>query len=150
MDLTYATPAQANEYWLARDYTDWAQASETARTAALIRATEWIDANFTFIGQPAANDQVLAWPRIRAVDRDGRWRDSTEVPREVINATCWLAREALTGEIDPALDRGGEISAVKAGSVEVRWGDRAPGGKNFRHVTKMLRTLTRGIRLTKA
>ena len=150
MNLTYATLTQANEYWQARGDLTWENASETARTGALIRATEWIDANYTFIGQPASNDQPLAWPRIRAVDRDGRWRDSTEIPREVINATCWVAKEALNAELDPAQAQSRDISKVKAGPVEVEWAAGGTTGRRYRHITQMLRVLTRGLLLTRA
>ena len=137
---SYCSLAEADSYWSDRNNTDWAEATESARSAALIRATEWIDTSFSWPGYVKADDQVLSWPRIHAYDREGRLRK--EIPQELKNAVAWLANESLSGnELDPAQERGGQIRNVKAGSVAVEWNPGAPAGKSYRHVRTMLRNI---------
>lgn len=141
---TYLSLEEANDYWEGRDPV-WGQATEEARESALVKATEWIDTAFNWVGRVAANDQVLSWPRIGAWDKEGRYR--TGIPAEIKNATAWLALQALNAELDPALDRGGDIKSVQAGSVEIEWNEGAPTGKSYRHVKRLLKNLITDGRL---
>lgn len=144
-DKSYTTVEEADEFWSDRDSTTWEEASIPEKTAALIRATEWIDGEFSFVGYVASSDQALAWPRRYAYDREGRLRNG--IPIELKNAVAWLAAEGLSGELDPALSRGGDIRQVKAGSVEIEWNPSAPTGKSYRHVQRMLRNIIKSDRM---
>src|SRR5690625_4006261 len=106
---TYLTIEEADAYWQGRD-PSWEQASADAQQAAIVKATEWIDTAFNWVGRVASNDQALSWPRIGARDKEGRLR--TGIPQEVKNATAWLALSALSSELDPAMDRDGGIKRV--------------------------------------
>lgn len=139
----YCTLAEADEYFSRRGDQEWAEADEPARLAALHKATEFIDTSFRWIGSVASTSQRLSWPRRSARDLEGRLRPSDEIPPEVRDATAWLAKEALSGELDPPADRGGEISAIAAGSVSIQYADTAASGKTFRHVKRLLRNLIR-------
>lgn len=141
---SYATIQEADEYWAERD-SAWGEASEESRSAALVKATEWIDTEFSWIGQVESYTQALSWPRIRAIDAEGRCREG--IPQELKNAVSWLAFQALSSELDPALDRGGDIRSVQAGSVAIEWSPGAPTGKTYRHVKRMLRNIITGNRL---
>lgn len=141
-DNSYSTITEADAFWSDRNDSTWAAASEEEKTAALIRATEWIDTGFSWPGTVKETDQVLSWPRVKAYDDEGRLREG--IPSELKNATAWIAREALEAELDPAQQRGGDISSVKAGSVEVEWNSSAPTGKSYRYVSRMLRNITVG------
>ena len=59
----YATLADADGWFAARGQAAWAAAGEAARSAALIRAADWLDGQFRFRGSRAEAGQSRAWPR---------------------------------------------------------------------------------------
>lgn len=145
MDKSFATLEEADQFWDDRKDSVWPNTPDQNRKAALIRATEWIDTRFDWIGSLLDSDQPLSWPRKNAWDKEGRLREG--IPLELKNATAWLAREAIESELDPPAARGGLIRSVKAGSVAVEWDGSAPSGKTFSHVSRMLKNLTKTGRL---
>lgn len=138
LDQSYTDVAESDSYWENRN-PDWGEATNEAKEAALIRATEFIDTGFSWIGQVAEPGQPLSWPRSNAYDHEGRLRE--DIPQELKNATAWLAFQALDVELDPAQARGGDIRRVQAGSVQVEWNPLAPTGTSYRHIGRMLRNL---------
>lgn len=146
---SYSTVAEADTYWADRggDAT-WDAAATAKKEGALVKATEYIDTAFEWIGEVAETDQALSWPRLKATDHEGRLR--TGVPGELKSATSWLAREALAAELDPAAPRGNDLRRVKAGSVEVEWNPGAPTGTSFRHVQRILKNIITSKILTRA
>lgn len=129
--------------------------------AALIRATQWIDATYgaRFPGyRLKGREQALQWPRADAYDRSGypSGRDqygnlialnslipSDEVPVEIVNATCEAALRELTelGSLAPDLDRGGQIKELHAGSVGLTYGSNAPATTTFQIIDRILANL---------
>ena len=59
----YATLADADGWFAARGQAAWAAAGEARRSAALIRAADWLDGQFRFRGSRAEAGQPRAWPR---------------------------------------------------------------------------------------
>lgn len=96
----YGTLAASKTYHAARTNPEWAAASDADLLAALLIASEWIDARYRskFPGvQYAGRSQVRAWPRSGAVDVDGWSVDPLTVPPEIENATYEAAlREIIT------------------------------------------------------
>lgn len=97
---------------------------------ALRRATAWIDGTYRyrFAGiRVNVRLQAREWPRYDVVDPWGNYVDYLTIPVEVIQATCEAAsREyASPGTLSPDLDRGGQIRKLKAGSVEIDYGNNA-------------------------
>lgn len=71
----------------------------TAIQAAIVRATQYLDTRFTYVGYASGEDQTTQWPRRSARDSNDRLR--TGIPREIMNATAEYARVALGQTLNP-------------------------------------------------
>lgn len=69
----------------------------------IVRATQYLDTRFSFVGYVADPDQTTEWPRIDARDKNDRIR--TGLPREILNATAEYARIALSQTLNPTPER---------------------------------------------
>lgn len=84
---SYATVAEADDFHEARGNASWASATDGDKSAALIRATDYIEASYRPIKhRPLNRDQALQWPR----------ECETAVNARVKRATMTLALEAHT------------------------------------------------------
>jgi hypothetical protein len=106
---SYADVADGNAYHAGHLYaTAWTAASDDQKAAALVMATRLIDAEYQFNGVQTTNEQSLSWPRYRCPDPDrdtvaritrllmwDNWLPENLVPKNVVAATCELARELL-------------------------------------------------------
>ena len=120
---SYISVDDATTYFLDRANSDWST-STGDKAAALIRATTAIDSIYRsrFPGyRTNFRDQELEWPRTNAYDAEGILIDSTEIPQEILDATCEAAlRELSTAySLQPDLARGGRIRSIRAGSVAI-------------------------------
>ena len=104
---TYADVADGNSFHDGHLYaTAWTGATDDQKSAALVMASRLVDAEFQFNGVQTTNAQALSWPRYRCPDpdRDGRLLlgdnsvPENIVPKNVIAATCELARELLIAD----------------------------------------------------
>jgi len=59
----YADIDSADRWFAARRISAWERAPAPDRHAVLIRAADWLDAQFRFRGQPVRAGQPRAWPR---------------------------------------------------------------------------------------
>jgi len=139
-DKSYITLAEADAFWADRNDADWAALSEPEKTSALIRATEYIDPSFRWVGSVAEDTQKLAWPRVDAIDREGRLREG--IPFEVKSATAWLAKHAATEELEPVVDQSGAIKRLKADVVEIEFTEGADTTRAFSYLVRVLTNLT--------
>lgn len=142
---SYLTLAEVTAYHEEMGNAAWAAAAaspDNARITAIIRGCRAIDRLYVldFIGRPANYGvQAMQWPRVGATITDsgfvsvddvypyGYTYPSDAIPAEVKKACCEAALvELLTpGEMNPNLDRGGQIKSVRAGSVSVDFEDGA-------------------------
>lgn len=125
---SYVSLTEANTYATARNLAKWT-GSDAVKQAALISATQFIDATYAFKGTLVRFEQALSWPRLDVYDRD--LRSVLGVPKQVKQATIELAIVALT----QPLIASPEIAAVKrkkvkAGSVETETEYAVSGGSN--------------------
>jgi hypothetical protein len=109
---SYADVADGNAYHDGHLYaTVWTAASDDQKAAALVMASRLIDAEYQFNGVQTMDTQALSWPRYRCPDPDrasvarmGRllmwdnWLPENRVPKNVVAATCELARELLLAD----------------------------------------------------
>ena len=146
---SYTSIAEADAYWADRNDSVWSGLTDEQKTAGLIRATEWIDNSFTWIGKIAVSTQKLNWPRQNVVDNQGREIANDTIPESLKNAVAWLAAEAYNKELSPALKRGGAIDRLKAGSVEVQYNSAAPGNTTYNHLFRILKNLIVGSKTTR-
>lgn len=131
---TYATIAEADAYHTLRDNTAWTGAAEHNKVAALIRASDYVDRRWRFIGVRKLETQAMQWPREGAADRDGFPLDD-EVPPAIKEATMEYALRivAALGDLmpDPTENATGAFVVLersKAGPVEeeFRYSDKVP------------------------
>lgn len=112
----YVTVAQFKTYHTARGR-DYSAYDDTAIEQAIVRATDYLDDRFSFIGEPASTDRSTEWPRHYAYDR---YDDYVEgVPVEVIEATHEYAFIALSADLIPTPDRDGSGQTVQSKSETV-------------------------------
>lgn len=101
---SYVSLAEAESYFAERIDTDaWDTATAPDKEKALITATRLIDDKYAFIGQVAATEQTLSWPRMGVAYPDpqrGTWEQpgSTVVPSRVTRATLEQALHILLNE----------------------------------------------------
>ena len=77
---------------------------------AIVRATDYLDTRFTFIGDRQTRDQTTEWPRHNAYDRDDyAW---TIIPEAVKEACAEYALIALTSTINPLPTRDDSGQAI--------------------------------------
>lgn len=143
---SYVSEDTADEYFDDRADTDWSSSSNDAE-AALIRASQALDMIYRlrYPGTRAnGRDQGLEWPRDNATDINGYTIASDEIPIEVIEATCELAkRERITpGSAMPDLERA--IRSVRAGSVAVEFSSNARASTTYQIVDGIMSNLVGG------
>lgn len=93
-------------------------ASDAQIQAAIVKATDYIDTRFNFIGAKAyGRVQKTSWPRVDAFDSDGYSVDG--IPGEIKNAVCEYALRALTSVLmaDPSRDATGSAIQSKENTV---------------------------------
>lgn len=140
----YGTSAEADAYFTERANTAWTGA-DTTKQAAIIKATQFLDASYVFNGYPLRETQALAWPRAYAEDKDGRPIRSDIVPAAVKHATFELALYALGASLAPNIVGTDRVARVKAGSAEVEFETGARDvGTRFALVDRLLAGLTTG------
>ncbi|MDB2391350.1 hypothetical protein N9X12_09085 [Alphaproteobacteria bacterium] len=121
MSAAYIDVEAADRWCQIRNHNDWAEASNTIKAAALVKAADLIDAHFTFRGHRQAVDQLRAWPRSGIHDKAGR--TISAIPPAVIAANCVLALALIedAGGVAELLGLRGAILSERIGSVAVRY-----------------------------
>lgn len=104
---------------------DYSAASDEQIEKAIVRATDFLDTRYSFVGQQRTADQGTQFPRFLA----GREFESYEksplsgLPRALKGAACLLAMRSLSGSNllpDPSFSVGGQVTGVrkKVGPIE--------------------------------
>lgn len=140
----YGLVAECDTYQEERGRTAWASLGETAKQGYIVEGSTYLDTTFVPIGDIKSTEQGLLWPRVNAVDRQGRYYDD-QVPRrwkEACFELAWLARSGplIASETEAA------IKKVKAGPVEVEFmdGNKVQEGDKFAWVNRLVAGLTKG------
>lgn len=118
---SYLSETDADEYFVDFTNTAWIGSAD-AMKAALIKATQFIDALFNgrWRGTRTNRTQALAWPRSSMVDQDGFVEDTNVIPTKLEHATAELAVMALTETLMPNQSNPGTIKMErdKVGPIE--------------------------------
>lgn len=86
----------------------------------VIKAMDYVEKHRNlFRGRKSNSDQPLQWPR-RRVYVDQIYVDSDSIPQDLKNATCQLAIDAVSEDLDPNGD-GQEIVREKVGPIETEF-----------------------------
>lgn len=126
---SYASPEEAGIYNAARGITAWVLATDAAQAAALVQATDYIEALYRAHSVPLTLGQALQFPTFA----DG-------LPSRVKRATIVLALDALSGPLAVRATRGikqENKSLDGVGSTSVTYDDAGPSDP-FPHVTAIL------------
>lgn len=141
---SYISLADATAYHAARARDAWAEADDTTREAALVRATADLDYWFRgrWKGTKATYEQALAWPRTDVVDEEGFDVPLLTVPAIVKRAAAEVALIELTEAfIQETVDRSNMVSSESVGPISINYKDGAPAIKLYPHIDAMLRGL---------
>ena len=140
--MAYLTVAEADAYWAARGNTVWQPLSQEAKEAAIVKAMQYIDAKYSFIGRLAERDQKNAWPRTNAIidtgNYDGVRIGDDEIPIFVKDATAELALYSLSDELEAPQTRGGRVRFEKVGEISRSFFSDAPSGRQYPIVERIL------------
>lgn len=104
----YVSLAWANDYHAGRGSAEWAAATDDAKRAAIVRATDHLETLYggRFLGVRATRTQSLHWPA------HGAWRYGLPIlglPEEIKRACAEYAVRALAGPLAPDQDVGGGV-----------------------------------------
>ena len=140
---SYGSLADSNTYWVTeRLDTTWENAEDTAKCAALIVGTQYLDATYQWSGCKFVDTSSLRWPRSGALDRDGFSIANNTIPQAVIDALFELGKLALSGPLLSVEDRSGLIKSIfqKVDVLEERteWMEGASGVQDYLLVDRML------------
>lgn len=129
--------AEANDFHSDRNNVNWT-GTDSVKEAAIIRATDYLEQAYydKWLGERVSDVQSLSWPRsgVENVDDD-------VIPVRLKQAVCILALEALTGDLNPTLARGGLVKREKVDVIEVEYMDGAKGQTTRPAVDGLLRGL---------
>jgi len=132
---SYASVEDADAFHLARRTVEWIDSSDDdAKAAALIAATDYLDATYRFRGDPLSVDQALSSPRL----------GDTRLHPLIAKATMTLAARFLSGTVSATI-AGREVlsdeKTVGPVSTKVTYAADRPSDP-FPDVSGMLRPLT--------
>lgn len=140
----YVSVTAAKAYWDDRGVS-YAAYTDSQLEKAIVRATSYIDASYTFKGTLVDEDQTLSWPRAGVVDKNGREIAEDVIPPQVIAATCELAHYSLTESLTSVVTGSDRVKRVKAGSAEVEFEASAlDEGTRYAFVDRLLAGLIAG------
>lgn len=147
----YGTLEGADAYHAARGRAEWGSASEDARTAALVRGSDYIDQRYRGLAGDCAGPsfpgtktggraQEREWPRIGATDRGGVSIDPAEIPAEVVRASFEAAlRELLQpGSLSPDYIASEQVTREKVGPIDISYEGKAESGVPNRPVVTIV------------
>lgn len=157
---SYVTLTEANDYFTALGVTAWT-GTDSVKEVALRKGTAYLDNQYRGLwrGITFTSTQALAWPRAEGTrepyrmsllsplyDAEGRSIATDSVPAQVKRAAMEAALLALGGtDLEPALDRGGQIKSISKGvgplSKSITYMDGAPSVTQYTKIEGMLRGL---------
>jgi hypothetical protein len=97
---SYVSVADADTYHAAHSGSaDWTGASTAEKEKALRLATQWLGASYDgrWLGVRFSGDQALSWPR-DSVELDGYILSASDIPQQLLDATCELALKDVEGD----------------------------------------------------
>lgn len=133
VDLTWV-----DSYFAGRGNIEWASATDNDKLVALIKATDYLDVVYNFVGTKASSTQALEWPRAGAEDKYGE--PLVGIPTILKKAAAELALRALSTTLLDDTDFSGRVKRERVeGAVEVEYaGDGVLQQKTFTYVDKLL------------
>lgn len=151
---SYASTTWIGGYWSNRPQNalaaTWAAATDANKEGAAREASAYIDAIWGpyYRGVRRGWVQGLLWPRSDAMDdAQALGRPAyplPDLPPCLMQATAELAARALSARLAQDLARGGMVSTLKAGSVEIQYAAGAPAQKTYGLIDRLLAPILNG------
>ena len=118
---TYISLADATTYFEDRNNATWAALSDANKDFALVKARDYLDADFYFIGGKETSTQNTEWPRSGASTPEGYAIDG--IPTNLKYCQCELAVRASAAVLAPDIsyESGGKTiikEKKKVGDIE--------------------------------
>lgn len=134
---SYASVAAANAYYTERGNTSWGPLTTTAKEAALIKATDYLEAVYrsAWKGYRVGAAQALSWPRTGVIV-DGFPVADNVVPNVVVNACIEMALRANDGEL--LADQGQRIVREKVDVIETEYAEYSDPTERYPSVSRAL------------
>lgn len=141
---SYVSVADCDTYATEHSFSaTWTGATTATKESSLRYATKWIDQRYRWLGIISSTAlSRLKWPRLYAVDRDGR--EWTGVPQQLKDAVCEVALAHLSSGVNEVRSRGGAVKRQKVDVIEVEYMDGATAGRTWPYVDSLLSDLYRG------
>ena len=136
---TYVSAAEADAYFSAREVDAWT-GSIAVKESAILVATEYMEATYTWIGRITRDAQALGWPREYLYDKDGRSLSNT-VPTAVKRASFELALKAITSTLLLDTTRDDYVVREKIDVLETEYRAGAPTRVEYNFVSRILKDL---------
>lgn len=140
----YVAVADVDTYATLRNQSSWAGYATAVKENAIVEATLYLDAHFTFLGTKVAYGQGLSWPRSAVYDTtEGVNVPSNVVPISLKRACMELALKVAAGtQLLEDLSHGGAVSSEKVGPIAVTYKDDSPNTTLFM-ITGLIKGLLR-------
>lgn len=125
---SFATVEDATAYLALRGITTaWTGNSTEDQEAALVRAADYLkdETLFQYRGSRVAWDQAMPWPRVGASVFRGPAIPNNVVPQALPDAQCELCYKALTTDLHPDLERGGQIASERVSVITISYFEKA-------------------------
>lgn len=144
---TLASMTDADNYHAVRANSAWDDAEYEVKEAALVKASAYLcdEQRFPWVGTKAGGyNQRMPWPRTGAVETDGTVVPDNVVPWRVVDAVCALAGLSAVGtDLQPALDRGGQVVSESVGAISTTYAAGAPVGTYYQSAEGLVAPLLR-------
>ena len=124
----YVSVEFADEYFSARGNQTWAGLGSADKEAAIIKATDYLEAAYfdKWQGERLKADQALSFPR-----------SPFGMPAKFKSAVCELAIRANAGELMSDVER--LTTKEKVGSIEVEYAQNADPATKYAYVASLLK-----------
>ena len=117
---SYVTVAYADDYFTYINYqSSWFEKATIDRERSLMNGTQFLDAQYTFIGTKSAQTQNLEWPRTDAIDNNGF--EITNIPKNLKQATCEAAFKTFAASLYTDTGVKGAVTKEKVDVIEIEY-----------------------------
>jgi hypothetical protein len=138
---SYVSLEEFQDYWELRNDATVAALSDEDATAALVKAAQFLDYTYRWVGDRYSALQAMSWPRVVFFDRDARAMYANVIPQRLKDAQCELARESAVNGLTAVLDRGGRVQNETVGPLSVTYFSDATGEKSYPLVDRIIADL---------
>lgn len=142
---SYITLEYFKEYWALRG-NNLDTKTDTNLVASIIRGTQYVDSNFSFLGNQKEEGQELTFPRINLVSREGFL--ITGIPTGLKKACCEAGLLESNGTVLlESKDNGVRKSSVTVGPIKksLEYNSAGASGKTYYSVKSYLKPYIKSL-----